>query len=97
MFEFILPFLAPLLAGFGFNWMAGKTRGRNAKNAFRFAAWGSWLILLIHLPFGFFPWPLAFLNIIIKLAPSVICFFLAANSMLKEMRAQKAGEFTDAA
>lgn len=98
MFEFILPILGPILAGWGLNWFSSKCRGRNAKNAFRYAAWGAWLILLIHLPFlNLFPYPLGILNMIIKLAPSAIMFLLAANSMLKEMRAQKEGHFTDVA
>lgn len=98
--DILLFWIAPIVAGFGFNWVAGKSRGRNAKNAFRSAAWGSWLLLLGHLA-GFGPLPIPvvgpLLNLIIWLAPSVICFLLAASSMLKEMRAQKEGEFTDAA
>lgn len=92
--------IAPVVLGLGFNWMAGKSRGRNAKNAFKSAAWGSWLLLLGHLAhFGPIPIPIVgtILNMIIWLAPSAICFLIAASSMLKEMRAQKAGDFTDAA
>ena len=98
--DIVLFWLAPILAGFGFNWMAGKSRGRNGRAALRSAAWGSWLLLLGHLaPLGPLPIPIVgpFLNLIIWLAPSAICFLLAAASMVKEMRAQKEGEFTDAA
>ncbi|MCS6774914.1 MAG: hypothetical protein RMJ43_16475 [Chloroherpetonaceae bacterium] len=97
MFDGFFAYLGPILAGWGLHWFSGKCRGRNARNAFRYAAWGAWLLLLIHLPIGIFPFPLGFLNLIVKLAPSVICFWLAASSILKEMRAQKEGEFTDAA
>jgi len=96
----LLFWLAPILAGFGMNWMAGKSRGRNARSAFRSAAWGCWLLLLGHLAFlGPIPIPLIgpMLNLILWLAPAAVCFLLAASSMLKEMRAQKEGEFTDAA
>ena len=89
--EGLLFFLAPILAGFGLNWFAGKCRGRNAKNAFQYAAWGSWFLLLLFIPL---PIPFYF---ILKYIPSVLCFWLAANSMLKEMRAQKEGEFTERA
>jgi hypothetical protein len=41
--------------------------------------------------------PFSVLNFFIKLAPSVICFFLAVNSIIKEMRAQSQGQYTDAA
>lgn len=93
MFEGLMVILWPLILGGGFYWFANRCRGRNAKNAFRFAAWGSWLFLLTMLPLPFF-----ILNFwIVKLIPSVVCFFLAASSMLKEMRAQKVGDFTDAA
>jgi hypothetical protein len=91
MFEGLMVFIAPILAGFGLNWFANKCRGRNAKNAFRYAAWGSWLLLLIFIPL---PIPFYFL---LKFVPSILFFWLAAVSMLKEMRAQKEGEFTDAA
>lgn len=89
----------PILAGSVCYWISGKCRGRNARNAFRYAAWGAWLLLLFFIPIGIFP-PLPILdilNIIIRLTPAAICFLLAANSMLKEIRAQKVGEYTDAA
>ena len=96
LFE-LLKYFGPILAGFGLFWAAGKARGRNARRALNFAAWGSWLLLLMYIPLPFFPFPLGFLNLIIALAPSVLCFLLAANSILKEMRAQKVGDYTDAA
>ena len=96
MFETLMWYLAPILAGWGFNWFAGRCRGRNARSAFRFAAWGFWLLLLIHLPIPIFPL-IGLVDTLIKLAPAMICFWLAAVSMLKEMRAQKEGHFTDAA
>src|SRR5690349_5121537 len=97
--DILLFWVAPILAGLGMNFIAGKSRGRNARSAFRSAAWGFWLLLLGHLA-GWGPIPPVLvgwmLNLIIWLAPSAICFLMAAASMVKEMRAQKAGEFTDA-
>lgn len=86
-----LSFLWPILIGAGFWWFAGKCRGRNARNAFRFLAWGAWLWLLVFISL---PIPLYFL---LKFAPSVLCFWMAAQSMLKEMRAQQRSDYTDAA
>lgn len=81
----------PILIGFGFSWIAGKCRGRNARNAFRFLAWGAWLWLLVFLPL---PIPLYF---VLKYIPTAFCIWMAAASMLKEMRAQQQGEYTDVA
>jgi hypothetical protein len=99
--DVLIHWIAPIAAGFGFNLVAGKSRGRNARNAFKSAAWGCWLLLLANLAF-LGPVPPIFgigslINLIIWLTPSAICFLLAAASMVKEMRAQKEGEFTDAA
>ena len=93
----LLWFLAPVFGGFGLYFVAGKCRGRNAKKAFTSAAWGTWLLLLMWMPIAIFPFPIGFLNLILAVAPSVICYLLAANAMLKEMRAQKVGDYTDAA
>ena len=92
----LLGFLGPVLAGFGLFWAAGKARGKNARRALNFAAWGSWLFMLTWLS-AFGPLPIALLNWFILLTPSVVCLLLAANSLLKEMRAQRVGEYTDAA
>ena len=92
--------VASILAGFGMHWVGGKSRGRNGRTAFRSAAWGFWLLLLAPLAnFGPIPIPVVgyVLNLILWLSPSAICFLLAAASMVKEMRAQKEGDFTDAA
>lgn len=85
----------PLLIGGGMYAISGKCRGKNAKNFFRLSAWGFWLLYLTLIPGPFLL--LGPLNIIIKLAPSVICFFLAVSSIIKEMRAQQQGEYTDVA
>lgn len=98
---YLLYWLAPILAGFALNWVSGKSRGRNARTAFKSGAWGCWLLLLGHLAvLG--PVPPIFgvgslVNLLIWLTPAAICFLLAASSIVKEMRAQKEGEFTDAA
>jgi len=88
-----------ILGGAFLSFVAGKCRGRNARAAFNYAAWGTWLLLLMFMPFGIIPIPVVgmLLDKIILLAPAVICYILAASSLLKEMRAQKEGEFTDIA
>ena len=84
----------PGIAGAAMLWLAGKSRGKNAKNFFQYGAWGFWLLYLRYLAFLI---PIPILNLLLMLAPSAICFLLAANSILKEMRAQKDGEYTEAA
>ena len=96
MFLALLGFFGPILAGIGLFWASGKARGKNARRALNFAAWGSWLLMLIHLAW-LGPLPFYFLNLIVAVVPSVICFLLAANSIMKEMRAQRVGDYTDAA
>lgn len=86
--------VAPVFGGIGLYYVAGKCRGRNAKRAFTFAAWGTWLLMLWHIQALL---PFFFLNFIVVLVPSAICYLLAANAMVKEMRAQKVGDYTDAA
>lgn len=99
MLGLFMSLVLPVVIGAFLHWSGGKCRGRNARNAFRFAAWGSWLLLLVFLPIYIVP-PIPvvdFLNLILKLTPSAICFLLAFNSIVKEMRAQQKGEYTDAA
>ena len=92
----LLGFFWPLLAGGGMYVMSNHCKGKNAKLFFRYGAWGFWLLYLFLIP-GPFMFPFSILNYIVKLAPSVICFFLAVNSIIKEMRAQAQGQYTDAA
>ena len=90
--------LAAILGGFGCNWVSKKSRGKNARNAFRYAGWGFWLAPLCYLSFLLpFPLSLPIISTIIMLTPSAICFWMAAVSMLKEMRAQKVGAYTERA
>jgi hypothetical protein len=74
-------------------------KGKNGKNCLRYAAWGTWLLMLVWLPIAIVPtWPILHLiNIAIRLIPSVILYLMAANSMLKEIRSQQRGEYTEAA
>ncbi|HLJ57086.1 MAG TPA: hypothetical protein VKT77_18760 [Chthonomonadaceae bacterium] len=94
--------VVPIVGGLAFNRIAAKARGRNARGAFNAASWGCWLMLLGHLA-HFGPVPVGIpiigylLNLILWLTPAAIAFLLAGSNMLKEMRAQKAGEFTDVA
>jgi hypothetical protein len=92
----LLTVFGPLLAGGGMYVMSNHCKGKNAKSFFRYGAWGFWLLYLNVIP-GPFMFPLSVLNLIVKLAPAVICFFLAVNSIIKEMRAQSQGQYTDAA
>lgn len=92
----LLGLLWPLLAGGGMYLMSNRSKGKNAKLFFRYGAWGFWLLYLLAIP-GPFLINFLFLNTAIKLAPSVICFYLAVNSIIKEMRSQAQGQYTDAA
>ncbi len=92
----LLSFIWPLLAGGGMYFMANRCKGKNAKMFFRYGAWGFWLIYLMYLP-GPFIGLFFFLNFIVKVLPSVVCFWLAVSSIIKEMRAQSQGQYTDAA
>ena len=91
---FLLWNVGPGLAGAAMMWFAGKSRGKNAKLFFQYGAWGFWLFYLHYLAFLI---PIPILGYLLMLVPSVICFMLAAGSILKEMRAQKDGEYTEAA
>ena len=90
--------LFSVLGGFGCNMIAKKSRGKNGRNALRYAAWGFWLAPLTFLSFLLpFPLSLPILSTILMLTPAAICFWMAAASMLKEMRAQKVGAYTERA
>ncbi len=90
--------LISVFGGLGCNTVSKKSRGKNARSAFRYAAWGFWLAPLVYLSF-LLPLPLSLpiISTIIMLTPSAICFWMAAVSMLKEMRAQKVGAYTERA
>ena len=89
----------PLLAGGASWWFASKCRGRNAQKAFRYAAFGFWMILLIHFPLTFVGLPFLDLPILslIKIVPAILLFLAAGNCMLKEMRSQQRGDYTEKA
>jgi hypothetical protein len=94
--EGLINFVWPILAGTASWWFAGKCRGRNAQKACRFAAFGFWLILLPYINLSLVG--LWFLNIwIIKIIPAILLFLAAGNSVLKEMRAQQRGDYTEKA
>ncbi len=90
---------ASLLGGLFFNWGAGRCKGRNAQRASRLAAWGMWLLLLWFVPLGWLGLVGRLLDIVavVKLIPSILCFVAAAGNMLKEVRAQQQGDYTDPA
>ncbi len=95
----LLNFAWPILAGGASWWFASKCRGRNAQKAFRYAAWGFWMLLLIHVPLLLVGLPFLDLPLLclIKFVPAVLLFLAAGNSMLKEMRAQQRGDYTEKA
>jgi hypothetical protein len=93
----LMGFLWPILAGGVSWWFAGKCRGRNAQKAFRFLAFGFWLILLYFIPFSLLGLVVLDWIPIIKLIPAAFMFIAAGNKMLKEMRAQQRGEYTEKA
>ena len=97
MFESFMAVLWPVVIGGGLWWGAGRCRGRNGKNTLRYSAWGAWLLILFTCGVIQLPFPLTFFSFIIQLAPSAVFFVMAANSLLKEIRSQKLGEYTDAA
>ena len=91
-------YILPILIGLGLYWVSNRCRGRNGRMACRLGAWGTWLLLLAS-PILMGPQhPLLYLiNVLIRLTPSAICYLLAANYLLKEVRSQQRGDFTDAA
>ncbi len=88
----------PIVGGWICSRIAKTSKGKNGKAAFTSASWGFWLLLLGNLP-GFIPVPVVggILSWIFYLIPSAICFLVAVNYMLKEMKAQRVGEYTDPA
>ena len=96
--SFWLFVVLPIVGGWSCSRIAQKCRGKNARNAFQSASWGFWLLLLWNMP-SLIPIPILgpALSGLFYLIPSALCFTAAANSMLKEMKAQRVGEYTDAA
>ncbi len=88
--------VVPIFLGWLLARIGQKCAGRNARAAFSAASWGFYLLLLVSLPFEIIPF-LWILNKLIFAVPSAICFLIAASSMLKEMKSQRVGEYTDAA
>jgi hypothetical protein len=89
----------PVVGGLVCSRIAKSSKGKNGRAAFTSASWGFWLLLLMHLPFSIIPVPVigGLLSWVLYLIPSAICFLVAVNYMLKEMKAQRVGEYTDAA
>lgn len=98
MGAFLFWWVAPVALGAGSQWVSNRCRGRNAQKAFRYSAWAFWLLLLPYLPLGFFiPLIGGLIWGILGYVPSLLLFLAAGNSMLKEMRAQQNGEYTEKA
>ncbi len=90
----LLSMFAPGIIGSSMLWYSGRCKGKNGRAFVRYAGWG-FLLLYVRLFYFLIPLPLG-LNYLAALAPSAICFVLAANALIREMRAQKNGEFTEA-
>lgn len=96
--EIVLFWIAPIVAGLGFRFLSKKSRGKNAKNCFKMLSLGMFLLLLGHLAaIGPLPGLFLIINLLIWMIPSAICFTVGASHMIKEMRAQRKGEYTDIA
>ena len=89
MWATLIAWAWPIGIGAAFYWFAGKCRGKNGRAACSFTAWGFWFYLLTLAVSWIFP-----LSLLLYL-PSVLCFWLAGASLLKEMKAQQRGEYTD--
>lgn len=88
----------PILGGWSCSRIAQRCKGKNARSAFQSASWGFWLLLLWHMPNLIpIPWLGPLISGLVYLIPSALCFMAMANSFMKEMKAQRVGEFTDAA
>lgn len=85
----VLNYTLPFGLSGGLYWFSNKCRGRNARIACRLSALGALLWVLTWLPL--FPFPLSWLTYL----PTLLCFWLAAGYVLKEMRAQQRGEYTE--
>ena len=76
---------------------ANRARGKNGKTALNWVSWGFWLTyirflgpLLLPSIIGMLAWPLL-------LIPSILCFFMAGSTMVKEARSQAKGDYTEKA
>ena len=94
---FLLTWIGPILFGAGAWWLSNKVKGRNGQKALRYAAFGLWSLLLrLILPL-LFPVMLGWLVWLLALLVPILFFLAAGNSLLKEMRAQQRGEYTERA
>ena len=93
----ILTFVLPALLGAGALAYSGKCRGKNARSFFQLGGWGFVLTYLRFIHVLPLPDLLGWVNSIVMLIPSALCFVAAGNAIIREMRAQKNGEYTEAA
>ena len=96
--DIIGTWLTPILLGTGAWWLSNRVTGRNGQKALRFAALGFWTLLFLHLQGLLWAMgPLGWLLIVVAWMMPVGFFVAAANSMLREVRAQQRGETTERA
>lgn len=93
-----ISWFTPILLGTGAWWLSNRVTGRNGQKALRFGALGFWTLLLFHLwpVFGLMG-PLGWLLMAVSVLLPVGFFGAAANSLLREVRAQQRGEHTERA
>ena len=96
--ELLLAWLMPILLGAGAWLLSNKVRGRNGQKALRYAALGFWVPLVVRLllPLVFPIW-LSGLIGLISIGVGVGFFLAAGNSLIKEMRSQQRGDYTERA
>ncbi len=97
----LLAWIGPALLGTGAWWLSNKVKGRNGQKALRYAAFGLWTLplrLILPLLLSFvLGGILGGLGWVLGVVISVGFFAAAGNSLLKEMRAQQRGEYTERA
>jgi hypothetical protein len=96
--DLLIAWLVPILLGAGAWMLSNKVRGRNGQKALRYAALGLWVPLGVRLALSLlFPFWLTWLIGLISIGVGVGFFLAAGNSLIKEMRSQQRGDYTERA
>lgn len=95
--EFLLAWIAPILLGSGAWMLSNKVRGRNGQKALRFAAFGFWTLLLRFILPLLVPGLIGWLVYLLAMLVPILFFLAAGNSLIKEMRSQQRGDYTERA
>lgn len=94
----LLSWVMPILLGGGSWWLSNKVKGRNGQKALRLASMGFYSLLLPQI-IWLLGWliPFGLIFYILSWFIPVIFFLAAGNSLLREVRAQQRGEYTEKA